>query len=317
MKKNAGFFPEEIIFAVTEKCNLRCEHCFTKKQNQSLDSKEAVKFLKSCKEFTKIHTVGFSGGEPFLNLDFLEKVISEACKMDFMFGRIMTNGLWWKTEEELNLSLLKIYDAGFDGKIGLSVDSFHNNDIEKTVKFIKTSCRIFSQKDLIEIQSVINPKMPQMDLNMIQEISEKLCAKINSNLDKKSGRGIITVQNDDFFIKVYRQTQVLNSENPDAWKSKKWFYDDFCKGPGNIFYVHSDKKVAPCCGFANENSCLIIGNINDDAKTILQNAQKNSFVKICFEKGLSSLTKKVKDKKTDEICTFCDYVFKNQKIFFE
>ena len=95
-------------------------------------------------------------------------------------------------------------------------------------------------------------------------------------------------------VPLYVLPQSFESENPKCWQSKKWFKEDFCQGPGNILFVHSDGNIAPCCGFANENKELFIGKITDSIETILQNAKSNKMIQLCFEKGLSSVKKVAK-----------------------
>ena len=115
MKKGQGFNPTEIIFSVTDACNLHCPHCFVSRNAKKLSPEKAINFLETCKN-TSIDTIGFSGGEPFLNLDFILKVSKYATQNDFLFDRIMTNGVWWMTETELRDTLTKLYEAGYDGK---------------------------------------------------------------------------------------------------------------------------------------------------------------------------------------------------------
>lgn len=115
MKKGKGFFPSEIIFSVTENCNLKCGHCYVSRKKNSLDTEKCLKFLETCT--SQIEKIGFTGGEPFLNLDFILKITEFAIKKDFLFDRIMTNGVWWNDENELLKKLSLLYDSGFDGKI--------------------------------------------------------------------------------------------------------------------------------------------------------------------------------------------------------
>ena len=72
-----NFFPEEVIFAASNECNLHCPHCFITRKPIKLSSQDAIHFLESCKGST-IRQIGFSGGEPFLQLDFLLDVIKYA-----------------------------------------------------------------------------------------------------------------------------------------------------------------------------------------------------------------------------------------------
>ncbi|WP_294431846.1 radical SAM protein [uncultured Treponema sp.] len=338
------FSPEEIIFATTTACNLHCPHCFVNREPFHLNAEDAVTFLKSTHESAdaNIEKIGFSGGEPFLNIDFLEKVIKSSIEYDFMFDRIMTNGDWWKSEEGLRTTFQKIYDAGYDGKIGLSYDSFHAQNEERIAKFIQIAWDFFGN-DAVEIQSVNNegaslPPGVQASLSptppspgehsstrapsprkTVQELLLSLSQKLNLTYEEqisKSRRGIVTLSDEEHFLPAYIQTESYQSTDPRAFKDAKWFKDDFCEGPGQILFVHATGDIAPCCGFANENKELFIGKITDDFDTVLKNAAKNKMIKICYEEGLSKQVKllkeqgKLPDGKTNDICTFCDLVCK-------
>ena len=348
------FNPEEIIFAVTTACNLHCPHCFVNRNPFNLKTKDAVNFLKSVTESEEsgIEKIGFSGGEPFLRPDFLCKVIKAAIDMDFMFDRIMTNGDWWKSEEDLRATLQKIYDAGYDGKIGLSYDTFHAQSEERIATFIRTAWELFGS-DAVEIQSVKSEELgirneklamsneelkgeslplaptslvatpsaghiPATPLSVSQML-ESLAQKLNLNYEEelsKSGRGIATLSDDEHFLPAYIQTESYQASDPRAFKDEKWFKDDYCEGPGQILFVHATGDIAPCCGFANENSELFIGKITDSFDTVLKNAAESRMIKICYEEGLSKQIKilkeagKLPEGKTSDICTFCDYVCK-------
>lgn len=290
------FIPQEIIFSCTTLCNLKCVHCFVNRKPISLNIKDAQAFLTSCKTSpeSKIDKIGFSGGEPFLYLDFLCDIISFSRKNDFMFDQIMTNALWWKDEEELKSVLQKVYDAGYDGKIGVSYDNFHGQNYNKVRTFLKTVNEIFGNES-ITIQAVSDPMLND-------EKTEKLENELNSFAE-------------DFYADIFILPQTFCSKDERAWKSKKWFKEDYCEGPGNILFIHSDGNIAPCCGFANENSPLFIGKITDSFEKVMQNAKENKMINLCFNKGLSSIIPELtKNKelpgKTNDICTFCDFVAK-------
>lgn len=300
MKKGNGFNPTQIIFAATQSCNLHCSHCFVSKIPQKLCAEDAIRFMESAKG-SDIYKIGFSGGEPFLHLDFMIKVIEAAVQMEYCFDQIITNADWWKNEDNLYETLKKIYDSGYDGKFAISYDSFHGQDFCRIKTFCKTVNKIFGPENL-SIQTVID-----------ENLSEEKSAVLEKQLD---------ILNSDFLAEIFIMPQTLQSENPKAWKSKKWFKEDYCQGPGQILFVHATGDIAPCCGFANENPNLFIGNIkNDDFQKVMKNAASSKLIQICYTKGLSSLTKQAKKAglkgKTCDICTFCDAVCKNFNKFFD
>lgn len=313
-KKRHGFCPTEIIFAPTTACNLHCAHCFVSRNSHSLDVNAAKRLLISCKG-TSIEKIGFSGGEPFLALDFITAISKIAVENDFLFDQIITNGDWWKTVDDLNAALTALYDSGYDGKISVSFDTFHNQKPERTADFIKTAAGIFGAQS-VTIQSVINAGVKDDFYARLLKLSELLGTKISDYTNRKSSLGLITLENDSLFIQVYVQPQSFSASDECAWKAKRWFKEDFCEDPGNVLFVHADGNIAPCCGFANESLALSIGSINDEFKTIMKNAQNNALVRLCYEQGLSSQIKNLKNQKKlpfphakcGEECTFCEFV---------
>ena len=292
--KRRSFCPTEIIFACTSACNLHCAHCFVDRNPRKLEISQALALLDNCVEAgSPIERVGFSGGEPFLYMDFLLEVTRAVVSHDLLFDQIMTNGDWWRDEAELRNTLQTLYDAGYDGKIGLSWDEYHGQSEERMITFIKTVQEIFGE-EAINIQRV-------------EDESSRHAELVSASRDKRSRNEFgMTGQ-------VYTLPRTYPGDDPQAWKSKHWFKEDYCQGPGNILYVHADGNIAPCCGFANENPALFIGKITDSYETIMKNAAQNEMVQLCFTKGLSRYRRFKKfPGKTSDICSFCDYICKNK-----
>lgn len=306
MKKNFspnGFNPTEIIFACTTLCNLRCAHCFVNRLTTKLNAEDAKKLILSCKNNpeSQIDKIGFSGGEPFLALDFMFETIKFARENDFMFDQIMTNGDWWKNESDLRETLQKICDAGYDGKIGVSYDNFHAQNYERIRTFCKTVNEIFGEENLT-IQAVADPLLDEKD-------SKRLEAELNA-------------LSEDFAADIFILPQTFQGDDERGWQSKKWFNKDFCEGPGQILFVHPTGDIAPCCGFANENKELFIGKITDSFEKIMENAKKNKMIQACFFSGLLKHAKELEKSgekfpakgRTADICTFCDFLCKHGDI---
>ena len=313
-----GFHPTEIIFSTTTACNLHCEHCFINRTPHKLEIADAVRLIESCVEaggqpelngtlLPVIDRIGFSGGEPFLYMDFLIEVTKAAISHDLLFDQIMTNGDWWQNEADLAATLQKLYDAGYDGKIGLSWDSYHGQTTDRMETFIRTVQEIFGE-DSINIQTVEDENKG----------GESLPIARTSLLTTPSAGDTPTTPPD---IPVYTLPRTYTSDDSRAWQARHWFKEDYCQGPGNILYVHADGNIAPCCGFANENPALFIGTIHDSFETIMQKAAANPMIKICYEEGLShyrrhGLKKSLRSQgkklpgTTGDICTLCDFVCK-------
>jgi MoaA/NifB/PqqE/SkfB family radical SAM enzyme len=277
------FKPTEIIFVPTAQCNLHCKHCYVSRNNAEYDIKFALNFIEDCAQ-NKIDRISFSGGEPFLNLDFVIKICEKAVEKEMFFGNLMTNGVWWKDEFELKEKLDILADSGFDGKIAVSFDKFHGQNIEKITKFIEIVSKIFQYDN-------------SLGFVCVRDGDDEKTREMLKNFKK------ISVDWIDFI------PQDFNDEK--FWQSEKWLKDDFCKGPGNIFYVHNNGDIACCCGYANEEKELILGNITThNFVDLMKNAEENEFVKIVYESGFEREIAELERRgkvfgKTDKHCLFC------------
>lgn len=325
---NKGFSPDEIIFSSTTACNLHCAHCFVNRNPCKLDINQAIHFLQNCAQSGKINRLGFSGGEPFLYLGFLLAITKEALSLDIMFDQIMTNGDWWQTEEDLTSTLQSLYNAGYDGKIGLSWDKYHGQTTKRMQTFIKTVQTVFGDES-INIQTVggeiigLNKSEKTVQRTIFSDLFDNQ-SLVRTSLRPTPSAGDTPATPPIPFpeeVPLYTLPRTYTSDDPLAWQARHWFKEDYCQGPGNILYVHADGNIAPCCGFANENPALFIGRITDSFETIIKNAEQNIMVQRCFTQGLShyrrhELKKELKacskklPGKTSDICTFCDFVCK-------
>jgi len=304
------FHPEEILFCPTAACNLKCAHCVTPKSSALLSARSAVRFLRDCKKLG-IKRVGFTGGEPFLALDLVCRIAREAVKRGMVFDRIMTNASWFKNKKGLRAALRKLFEAGYDGSICVSVDAFHRQDLKKAALFIKEAASLWNRRDMVSLASVTGAK----DVRTKEKL-KKLAGMLKARL-AAYGTGHCHIKSGTLFVRVSRidLSPVGKARRlKDPWGGK-WFKEDFCRGPGNVFFVMPDGSVKPCCGYATERPELTIGNIKlDTARGIVRNARANRFVSTVFGSGLSALRKRLEATgvrfpgKTANHCYFCHHV---------
>lgn len=316
------FFPQEIIFAPTDSCNLHCPHCFVNRNPQKLNIEQAKSFIDSCINYSRntepsqqlgnIDKIGFTGGEPFLYMDFLEELIRHTISSDLMFDQIMTNGDWWKNETDLLEKLTQLYNAGYDGKIGLSWDTFHGQTVQRIEIFIKKVQELFGP-DSLTIQIVKGGE----SLPLASAASASSATPSNGAHPRNAPATIPEYLDQNHpEIPYFVLPQTFQSSDSRAWNSRKWFKDDYCQGPGQILFIHPDGNIAPCCGFANENPELFIGTVNDTFEEVLKKASSNKMIHICYNTGLKKYIKVLKKSKiklpgkTADICSFCDFVCK-------
>jgi hypothetical protein len=331
------FKPETIIFAPTGRCNLSCGHCRVTRTPGPLSAEAAVDLLRSARS-RGVEYLGYSGGEPFLEPEFLCRTARAAVELDFLFDRVMTNGVWYRDQDHLRRVLGDFCEAGFDGTFGVSVDTFHGQDHSRLVLFFKTVFELRERRDCCEIIWTAS----EDDASLFDSF-ESLAAELGGRLileeglpwaivgSAVAGRGDGDAADaddpfgpdsgyddpDELFIRFSRIPFSPPAESA-AWSDSRWFDDDFCAGPGNVLYVHPDGKIAVCCGFANENDALAIGRLGEhDYDALMKNAAANAYVRVCYEEGLGAERKHLEARglrfpgKTADPCVFCDYLCKN------
>jgi hypothetical protein len=302
--------PEEILFSPSSACNLKCAHCGVKKRSKTLSSRAASAFLRKAKS-AGVKKAGFTGGEPFLNPSFLCAVIRQAAKLNMGFTRIMTNGVWHKNARHLKKVLRNLFDAGYDGEICVSADVFHRQGINKLAEFIKASHDELKRNDAVSIAYVSGVSGKKTKAKI-----QNLARTLNLSL-RNFGKQNACLAGNGLYVRLYKIElspvgRAVGIKNP--WDGK-WFREDFCQGPGNVFNVLPDGCVSVCCGYANEEKQLIIGNIYGDTPgTLLENARSNRFVRDIYTVGLSGIRKRLLKKgvkfpgKTSNNCFFCWHI---------
>lgn len=98
------YIQKENIFielTLTNNCNCKCEYCFegchTKEQRDQLEEERQLFLLKDLilkfdKDKFETITISMWGGEPFLNFEFLNKIIIETYQFSFVRYHIYSNG---------------------------------------------------------------------------------------------------------------------------------------------------------------------------------------------------------------------------------
>ncbi len=332
-----AFTPEELIFAPTGQCNLKCAHCRVSRPRETLRISDAIALMESCRPHG-IDRIGFSGGEPFLEPDFLCAVSEVAVRLDFVFDRLMTNAVWYRDKAHLRAVLSRLFEAGFDGTFGVSVDSYHGQETDRLVAFFEAVFDIWGRKDCVEITWVDSPD----DAPLFAKFRE-LARDLGGELVMEEGLPALIADPDGFGVGDGADPGDVDDEGYDdpgfddrealsvcfvripysppagdsRWDDGGWFEDDFCRGPGNVFYVHPDGRIAVCCGFANESPELVAGQLGiDDYESLMRSASVNPHIAACYSVGLASTRKLLEQKglrfpgKVADPCVFCDHLCK-------
>jgi len=314
------FHPKEILFSPTGNCNLSCPHCANVRSTTALSQKLAKKFLVAGAKIG-VNRVGFTGGEPFLALDFLCGVTAQAAGDGLLFGKIMTNAVWYRGESHLASSLKRLFEAGYDGDICVSVDAFHRQSLKKIAIFIKTAQAIWRRPDIVSIVYVTGRESATK--KKLRRLTQLLKARLSGfdgthpiikSTDNNSGGAGLNLPYHIKIVKIDLSPVGKASKLKDPWDGR-WFKEDYCRGPGNVFFIAPSGDVKPCCGYANDLAAFTIGNIRKDPpERLLKNFRKNEIIHAIFDRGLSGIRKRLETLKvafpgkTSNHCCFCHYI---------
>ena len=307
--RGTGFSPKEVLFSSTTDCNLMCAHCSVERGKVRLPIPAAAKFLRSCRK-VGVERAGFTGGEPFLDTEFLFAMTGCVVANDLLFGMITTNARWFKSPAQLRKTLNELCDHGYDGSFGVSVDAFHGRDAAKPSLFIETARDVWNRPDIARVVAVRGARDKETDA-----ILRALAKALKAKLVHVGGRRAI--RNESLFMPVTTIDLVPVGKAAsllDPW-GKAWFQEDFCRGPGHVFYVLPDGSVKPCCGYATDSERLTIGNIHKDtAARMMKNAAENPFVSAVYRDGLTGIRNRlarhgvVFPGATTNPCYYCHHV---------
>jgi hypothetical protein len=323
------FRPNYLSFAGTYQCNLSCPHCCVPIEwPDRLAISAALRFLEDAHAHG-IGVLGFTGGEPFLYLEFLQAVCRRAAELGCRFDKIMTNGVWYHDLTHLEATLQLLADAGFTGKLGLSVDKFHNpsvgrrplsvvgdlrdsTDHGRLAAFCRAARRIFGRDNIISLSYA--SRDPHQGLEPVHRLAQELGGAVEwSDLLR---RYLLVSPDFTMTLNWNHLAPVERAERFTGGWDGTWFQEDYCEGPGQALIVNPKGEVKPCCGFASDLDQLTIGNIyTDTVADIIKKARKHPYVGKVFRRGLTAIRDEILARDpnalpgaTSNHCYFCWFV---------
>jgi hypothetical protein len=306
------FRPDYLSFAGTYQCNLTCPHCCVPIEwPDRLDVGVALRFLEDAHAYG-IRNLGFTGGEPFLYPEFVLTVCRRAAALGFRFDKIMTNGVWFRDVPHLEGTLTGLAEAGFTGKLGLSVDKFHGKHPEALVDFCRTARRIFGRDNILSLSYASRQR--DQGLKPVRVLAEALGAVIEWS--EVLRRYLLVGPEWTMTLNWNHLAPVERAERLTGGWDGAWFVEDYCEGPGQALIVNPRGEVKPCCGFASDLDQLTIGNIHvDTVARIVRRARRHPYVGKVFREGLTAIRDEILARDpaalpgaTSNQCYFCWYV---------
>jgi len=311
-RRTRTFRPNYLSFAGTYQCNLSCPHCCVPIEwPDRLPIPAAVRFLEDAHAYG-IGILGFTGGEPFLYPEFMHTLCRRAVELGFRFDKIVTNGVWFADKLHLEKVLAELADAGFSGKLGLSVDKFHGMRTEALAEFCRVARRIFRHDRIISLSYA--SRRPDQGLEPVRALAVALGGVVEWS--ELLGRYLLVTPELTMTLNWNHLAPVERAEwLTGAWDGT-WFEEDYCEGPGQALIVNPRGEVKPCCGFASDLDQLTIGNIHTDTVArIVRRARRHPYVGKVFRAGLTAIRDEILARdpdavpgKTSNHCYFCWHV---------
>ncbi len=125
-------------------CTSRCKHCLyacsPAWRRRYIDNETTRKNLLKIKELN-CHSIHVGGGEPFLNIRGLEKVIEIANQLGINIEYVETNSFWYREMSHACEILISLKEKGLSTLL-VSISPFHNEYIPlRKVKGVIEACK--------------------------------------------------------------------------------------------------------------------------------------------------------------------------------
>jgi hypothetical protein len=300
-------FFSSIGIMISNSCNINCRHCIFDIRNKSprkeLPWSQIKKIITQCSIINPNLIIKFTGGEPFLRLETLEKSINLCTKLGLNTS-VVTNGYWANNQKNTHEILNRIRNVK---TICVSSDIFHQEFIPiGNIRNIITVCIEFGIKCWVRVCYLNDP-----------------ITEIDSIKSKLSGLEDYYELKHQPVIPWGRSKEKINNDLLFRYDTKGLF----CTSDTPL--IDSKGNVFACCGPAatwKGYNGLLLGNImTKTLKTIRDKADMNPIIHALrlwgpreiisimheeFMKTGIAFTHPSLFQKTD-ICLLCQYFMNN------
>lgn len=240
---------------LTSKCNISCRHCCNDShplQSGAVGFEDVAELIESARDIPSIREIGLSGGEPFLFIPLLRRVIQFAASLGFT-SSVTTNGYWARSSEALRL--LQDLQANGLRAINLSTSVFHQEFIQlKTVVSAASTALLAGLKVTINLVSTSTFSRD----TILAELGELVdTVQVVTMPCLPAGRGVTGVRNDEF---------VPEFEIPHG----------NCRDHFKKMAVDISGNVYPCCSLGGFTAPLMMGNVRNASLGSIVDASANS-----------------------------------------
>lgn len=286
-----------LTLTLTDKCTLRCEHCFEEagpENNRFLDAnrldelaEEAMKVFKKYKR----RELRVTGGDPFLHPNIYQIIESFSKRregLEYTCLDVETNG-WWATDEKTTRKTIsKLKEAGAT-LLSMTYDYFHCKqnkfDIYEHFHRIEKSAK----EEGLELRNILTGILFTEDEEIKKELEKhkeycSACWGLPNVSPIGRGRSLPEKYWGEHITCTARGCR-LNPPTLARVRGKWEQTDEITIGPnGNVYLCNSGKEF--------EHATLSVGNIYETGLSEILENQNNMIVDLIREEGLRGLSKR-------------------------
>ncbi|MFI3605866.1 radical SAM protein [Vagococcus fluvialis] len=274
------FYPLKLSLQITNKCHLKCKHCYmcaSPENNDFLIEKKLDELLKNLKG--KIYSIQITGGEPMLHKNFFD--ISQLCKKNCLYLTLTTTGM---LINDRNAEKLKIFS---DIQVSLHSYRDYEHDYltnskgsgQKVIKGINSLKKVGNTN--ISISHIVTNKNFS-DLNQILKFAQNnKISDVTFGLMSKLGRGknldksfFLSEDNIDIVMEELESCkEVYYDINFSDWHDVDNNFNKIASMPceaGTLTWVINEKGNILPCEYFTYHGCNI-GSIKDLKSLVEQN----------------------------------------------
>lgn len=322
----------------TDKCNLRCIHCWQRAfekvdSNYELPDEKLLEFVKEALELGVEEFEITGGGEPLMRKELTLKIM-ELIKKNKKFGNITTNGTMFNLDD-----VRKIVGIGWD-RITFSLDGpdATTNDYIRgkgTFENVMRSANLFNQ-----VKKEMKKKLPILKFNVVANRKNydktdkiiELAKRVNCSIvhfdsltvHSKIGKKLkLTKKQEEEFekhakaakklaeeLKIWTDVNLLTSEFLEKSNEmedilereskSKDFSSLICYEPWWHLVIKTNGTAQPCCLYDEKE----------------ENLRNKTLKEVWFGEFFEKIREEIKRKKFSRYCSICNagQVFENRRI---
>lgn len=258
--------PDVLGVLITSKCNIVCRHCCNDSHphnNGAVAFEDVARLIEMARDIPTIKEIGISGGEPFLFVPLLHRIVQYAAGFGFT-SSVTTNAFWAKSYDRAVSLLSELKTSGLRG-INISTSVFH--------------------QDFINLESVINAARSALHVGLrvtinLVSTSSFSKGKLKTILGDLSEQVVIVVMP---CLPAGRGTTDVTDEE---------FVREFAMPPGNCeehfkkLSVDTSGNIYPCCSPGGFTSPLLMGNVKHSSlRSTVDDSADNTLLAILESVG--------------------------------